>query len=363
MMVNEKATIMIVDDTVENLRILNEILSLTEYRVLAFKKGQMALDAIFREKPDLILLDIMMPEIDGYDVCQRLKISPVTKDIPVIFISGLSGVDDKVKAFEMGGIDYITKPFQAEEVLARVKTHIKLYRLQAQLEEYNRHLEGKIDERAKELLNAQRALSLALAKLTESRDYETGQHIERVQNLCQTLACYTKEAGYYQSILTHDFIQDLFYASALHDIGKVGIPDDILLKQGKLDEMEFAIIKKHVDIGADTLLDVMKYHTNNMILNMGVEVIKYHHEKWNGKGYNVGLSGESIPLSARIMALIDVYDALRSKRPYKEAWTHADACKLIESEKGLHFDPILVEVFLTNHLEFDRIFSEIKELR
>lgn len=360
MMVSEKATIMIVDDTADNLRILSEILNQSEYRVLAFKKGQMALDAIARDKPDLILLDIMMPEIDGYDFCQRLKISPVTKDIPVIFISALSGIDDKVKAFELGGIDYITKPFQAEEVLVRVKTHIKLHHLQEQLEDYNQHLEGKIDERAKELLNAQRALGLALAKLTELRDYETGQHIERVQNLCQVLACYTYQAGYYQSILTEDFIRDLFYASALHDIGKVGIPDDILLKQGKLDEMEFAIIKKHVDIGADTLEDVMKYHTNNSIMNMGVDVIKYHHEKWNGKGYNLGLSGENIPLSARIMALIDVYDALRSKRPYKEAWTHEDTCRLIESEKGQHFDPKLVEVFLNNHVEFDHIFTQIK---
>lgn len=360
MMINDKATILIVDDTAENLRILHEILSEKPYRILAFTRAKMALAVLEREKPDLILLDIMMDEMDGFEMCKKIKENHMTKDIPIIFISALNIVQDKVMAFELGGVDYITKPFQAEEVIARVKTHIKLHHLQAQLESYNNHLEEMIDQRALEVIATQRALSSALAKMTETRDYETGQHVERVQNLCQTLACHLNHEGHYPEVLNESFIRDIFYASALHDIGKVGIPDDILLKPGKLDEMEFAIIKKHVDIGAGTLEEVIQNHGTNAILNMGVDVTKYHHERWDGNGYPEGLKGNQIPLSARIMALIDVYDALRSKRPYKEGWTHETSIKLIVSEREKHFDPILVDVFIKNQAYYDEIFNRIK---
>ena len=353
-------TVMIVDDTPANLKTLHEILKKNNYRVVAFPNGEMAIRAAEKSTPDLVLLDIMMPGIDGFEVCKYFKKIPSLKDTPIIFISALNNSEDKTLAFDLGGVDYITKPFQPDEIIARVKTHIKMHEMQLKLEEYNHQLEDMVNQKVKEVLDSQKAASLALAKLTESRDYETGKHVDRVQIFCRVLAQELRDSIYKEDI-TADFIENIYYASPLHDIGKVGIPDNILLKPGKLTLEEFEIIKTHVCIGASTLESIFLLYPNNKIIEMGIEISKYHHERWDGKGYMEGLEGDRIPLSARIMALVDVYDALRSERPYKKAFTHREACARVEGDLGSHFDPVVGEAFREAESIFEEIYEEFKE--
>ncbi len=355
-----KSRVMIIDDTPMNIRVLNDILKKNTIQVQAFVDGEMALEAINENPPDLILLDIMMPKINGYEICERIKSNQSLEDIPVVFISALSGSLDKIKAFEMGGADYITKPFQPDEVVARVKNHLKLYKLQKQYVLYNKQLKESVDEKMIEISDAYKGASLALAKLTESRDYETGQHIRRVQELSQLLAQLLYNSSTFEEPITHDFIQDIYYAASLHDIGKVGIPDDILLKKGSLSKEEFEIIKTHVVIGAETLEEVHSIYANN-IISLGMKIARYHHEKYDGTGYMEGLKAEEIPLEARIMTLVDVYDALRSERPYKKAINHNDTCKIIEADIGKHFDPKIGQLFLKNHEKFDEIYCRFSD--
>ena len=350
-------TVMIVDDTPANLKILTEILRINGYRVVAFPNGEMAISAANKNPPSLILLDIMMPNIDGFQVCEELKNSINTKDIPVIFISALNNSKDKTEAFEKGGVDYITKPFQPEEVIARVKTHISIFEMKNELIDYNHKLEEMVSEKVREISDSQKASSLALAKLTESRDYDTGKHIERVQSFCLILANELKNTKYKDDV-TQEFLDLLYYAAPLHDIGKVGIPDNILLKPEKLSDEEFDIIKTHVTIGADTLKSVSEIYCNNKIIEMGIEICRYHHEKWDGSGYMERLKGEQIPLSARIMALVDAYDAIRSERPYKKALGHKEACNLIIKDRDTHFDPIIVNAFLKVGDEFRDVYEK-----
>ncbi len=351
------STVMIIDDTPLNIRVLHEILEKNNYEIMAFADGDMAIEAINQYPPDLILLDIMMPKMSGYDVCDYLKKQDKTADIPIIFISALNGTRDKVKALELGSIDYISKPFEPEEVLARVRTHIKLYKLQNQLKNYNKQLEKEVSKKVDEQIKLIEGSALALAKLTESRDFETGQHIVRVQIFCELLAKLLKENTKYNEVINDEFIKNIYYASALHDIGKVGIPDSILLKAGKLMKQEFEVVKQHVTKGAETLEEIIKLYPENRIMKFGISIARYHHEKWNGQGYMEGLEREQIPLEARIMAIVDVYDALRSIRPYKHAQTHEEACQIIRESVGTHFDPTIAELFLQHHEKFDDIFS------
>ena len=353
-------TVMIIDDTPANLKILSEILKISGYRVIAFPNGEMAISAAIKNPPSLILLDIMMPELDGYKVCKELKRIDVTKEIPIIFISALNNSSDKVNAFEIGGVDYITKPFQPEEVIARVKMHISMYEMTKKLEDYNHKLEEMVSEKVKEISDSQKASSLALAKLTESRDYETGKHVERVQVFCLALAEELRKTKY-SGFITQEFLDAIYYSSPLHDIGKVGIPDDILLKPGSLTKEEFEIIKTHVKIGSNTLKVAAEIYPTNKILQMGIDICRYHHEKWDGSGYIEGLKGEEIPISARIMALVDAYDAIRSERPYKKGLSHSVACELIENDLGTHFDPIIGNAFLKIKDKFNEIYEEFGE--
>ena len=351
------STVMIIDDTPLNIRVLHEILENNDYKIMAFADGEMAINAINQFPPDLILLDIMMPNMSGYDVCERLKNQNSTAEIPIIFISALDSSDDKVKALELGGVDYISKPFDPEEVLARVRTHLKLYKLQEYLKKYNQQLEHEVQNKVNEKIQLIEGSTLALAKLTESRDFETGQHIVRVQRFCKILSKLLKEKTKYKEVINDEFINNIYYASALHDIGKVGIPDSILLKAGKLLKEEFDIVKEHVIKGAETLEEIIKLYPENKIMKFGILIARYHHEKWNGEGYMEGLKGEMIPLEARIMAIVDVYDALRSIRPYKHARTHEESCEIIRESAGTHFDPTIAEVFLQNHEKFEELFA------
>ncbi|MGM0451563.1 MAG: HD domain-containing phosphohydrolase [Thermodesulfobacteriota bacterium] len=349
------STIMVVDDTPANLRMLDEMLRDLGYRVVAFPKGELAVKAAHRNPPDLILLDIRMPDMDGYAVCRHIKADDRLHDIPVIFISALRETMDMVKAFQVGGVDYVTKPFRFEEVHARVETHLKIRRMQKELERHNLNLQELVEEQVREISDAQMAMIFALAKLAESRDDDTGKHIERVQSYCRLLAEALIENTHYKPGLDHRFVKNIFYASPLHDIGKVGISDNILLKPGKLTTEEYEIMKTHTLIGARTLEAVREKYPQNDFINMGIEIARWHNEKWDGSGYPDGLSGEKIPLSARIMTVADVYDALRSKRCYKPAYSHEKATEILKNDAGSHFDPLLVEIYMSLEDRFEQI--------
>jgi putative two-component system response regulator len=340
------SSLLVVDDTPENLELLSDMLKRKGYRVRSAPSGKLALQAARNDPPDLVLLDITMPGMDGFQVCEEMKSDPVLREIPVIFISALAESMDKVKAFSMGGVDYVTKPFQIEEVHARVDTHVKIHLLQVELERHNKNLEELVQAQVKEISASQMATIFALARLAESRDDDTGKHLERVQALCREVAINLKGNPVYATVVTDSFIESIFHASPLHDIGKVAIPDAILLKPGRLTPEEFEIMKTHAARGAETLDAVQRQYPKNYFVNMGIEIALYHHEKWNGAGYPDGLKGTAIPLSARIMAVADVYDALRAKRCYKEAFSHEQSCGIILKGRGTDFDPDVVDAFM-----------------
>lgn len=351
----EPITIMVVDDMPANLRLLQDMLHDTGYRVVAFPSGPLALQAMTRYLPDLILLDITMPEMSGYEVCERLKAEERTREIPVIFLSALSEVGDKVKAFMVGGVDYITKPFQFEEVHARVTTHLTLHQLRQALRRQNEELETLVQEQVQEISASQMAMIFALAKLAESRDDDTGTHLNRVQEFCRLLAEYLQEHTPLGASIDATFINDVYHASPLHDIGKVGIADAILLKPGPLSAAEFDVMKTHTLIGSRTLEADRDHYPRNTFIHMGISIARSHHERWNGTGYPDGLHGEEIPLAARIMSVADVYDALRSRRCYKDAFTHAESRRILLEGRGTQFDPDVLDAFLAQEDAFAHI--------
>ncbi|PID39433.1 MAG: two-component system response regulator [Proteobacteria bacterium] len=354
-------TIMIIDDTPENLQVLTAMLQRKGYTVAAFPRGKMALAAAARKPPDLILLDINMPEMDGYEVCEAFKSDLSLKDIPIIFISALDGTDDKVRALKCGGVDYINKPFQMEEVYARVDTHLQLSSTQDVLRQFNEKLKDRVAQQVEELTKSQLAMIFALAKLSHTRDDDTGLHLERVQHLCKLLTSALARTPVFKHAISHEFITTIFHASPLHDLGKVGIADAILLKPERLTHEEFEIMKTHTTLGAATLESVHNQYPKNEFVTMGIEIAKYHHEKWDGSGYPEGLVGEAIPLSARIMALVDMYDALRSRRPYKEPFSHEKATAIITDLSGSHFDPRIVKVFIGIAADFESIHASLMD--
>jgi len=340
---------MVVDDTPENLTLMQFMLEAKGYNVIAFISSLEALAEASKAPPDLFILDVTMPEMDGFELCEKIKANAEMCDIPVIFISGLSNDEEKVRGFSRGGVDYVTKPFKVGEVLARVKTHLGLRFMQRELVRHSMHLEELVQEKIHEISDAQLATIIALATLAESRDDTTGRHIERTQDFCRALAEQLRKKPKYAHEIDDAFVNNIYFAAPLHDIGKVGIPDSILLKPGKLTSEEFIVMKGHVTIGMKTLESIRQRYPDNVYLNMGIQLTSYHHEKWDGSGYPEGLAKTSIPLCARIMALADVYDALRSRRPYKPPFTHEVACNIIFDSSGSHFDPDVVEAFKEIH--------------
>jgi putative two-component system response regulator len=355
--------VLLVDDVPENLRLLATILRGGGLIPRPVTSGRLAIEAALIDPPDLVLLDVCMPEMSGVEVCRWFKQHDRLRDIPVMFVSGLQGTDDKVEAFRVGAVDYVSKPFQAEEVLARIKTHLRLSQLQLELTSHNVQLEQRVSEQVRAITASQLATIFALAKLAEARDDDTGHHVERVQTFSKVLAEQMRDMRLYLSELTATFIDDLHQTASLHDIGKVGTPDAILLKPGMLTTEEFAEMKKHCTLGANTLATVLERHPDNQFLSMGVDVARSHHEKWDGSGYPDNLRGRAIPLAARIVALADFYDALMSKRCYREAFSHQDTCTLIQEGNGTHFDPDVVTAFFALEGEFlniRRTYSEIQ---
>ena len=356
---SDATSIMVVDDEPRNLRLFERLLKDLDCRILVFASGAHALRSAHKAPPDLIVLDIKMPDMNGWEVNAALKQDSRLADIPVLFVSGLSDAVAKARAFASGGVDYITKPFQAEEVLARIKTHLHLHGMKQQLALHAQQLEARVQEQVAEISDSQRATIIALAKLAESRDDDTGHHIARVQEFCRLLACKLQQTRACGDVVDGAFVENIYHASALHDVGKVGISDLILLKPDKLTDAEFDTMKKHTLVGHETLQKVNKAYPGNMMVNMGALIARHHHEKWNGQGYPDGLAGEDIPLPARIMAVADIYDALSSKRPYKDPFPHEKCCAIIAEGRGTHLDPVMVEAFEAIEADFRRLRSTL----
>ena len=351
-----KPTVLIVDDTPANLQLMNDLLE-DRYETRIANNGERALKAALQEpKPDLILLDIMMPGMDGYEVCRRLKADPATVHIPVIFLTAKAQVEDEQLGFDVGCVDYITKPISPPITLARVKMQLTLKAAADFLRDKNDYLEVEVRKRTREVRVVQDVTVMAMASLAETRDNETGNHIRRTQNYVRTLALKLREHGRFRTLLDDATVETLYKSAPLHDIGKVGIPDAILLKPGKLTPAEFEIMKTHTTLGRDAILAAEKLIDEpTSFLTLAREIAYCHQEKWDGSGYPQGLKGESIPLSARLMAIADVYDALISKRVYKPAFPHEKAVEIIHEGRDRHFDPVITDAFLANHEEFRKI--------
>jgi len=324
--ISKKPTLLIVDDMPENIDVLRGILK-ENYKLKIATDGQKALKiAQSEQKPDVILLDIMMPGMDGYEVCRQLKENYSTADIPVIFVTAKGEVEDESHGFDVGAVDYITKPVSAPLVLRRVQTHLNLY-------DNKRLLDSQVRDQTRLINETRFQIIQRLGRAAEYKDNETGMHVMRMSHYSQQLALV---AG-----MSEQDAELILNASPMHDIGKIGVADNILLKPGKLDRDEWNIIQQHPQIGAD----IIGEH-DSILLKTAREIALTHHEKYNGKGYPNGLKGEEIPLMGRITAIADVFDALTTERPYKKAWSVDDALNLITKEAGEHFDPELVKKFL-----------------
>ncbi|HKO94585.1 MAG TPA: two-component system response regulator [Polyangiaceae bacterium] len=344
------------DDTPDNLLIMSNLLK-DRYVVKVANSGSKALTlARGQNPPDVILLDIMMPEVSGHDVARSLKADPKTRDIPIIFLTALSSTEDETLGLTLGAADYITKPISPPVVLARVETQLKLKAAADFLRDKNAYLEREVARRTREVAAIQDVTIQAMASLAETRDNETGNHIRRTQHYVRVLAEQLREHPRFSHFLDAETLLLLFKSAPLHDIGKVGIPDRILLKPGRLTPEEFAIMKTHTTLGRDAIEHAEKHlGVDVAFLRLAKEIAYGHQEKWDGSGYPEGLRGEAIPISARLMAVADVYDALISRRVYKPAMPHEQAVKIIQEGKGQHFDPDIVDAFLARLGAFQEI--------
>jgi putative two-component system response regulator len=345
-LLTDKPRVMVVDDTPENLSLLTSMLGEQGFSVLALPSGPLAIRAAQRIPPDLVLLDITMPVMDGYEVCRQFKADARLADVPIIFLSALSDASDKIEAFRAGGVDFISKPFQFEEVHARVTAHVKIRQLQRRLQYQNTNLQHHIDAKASQLADAHLATIFAIVRLSEYRHGDDVDHLQLIQRSCRDLAARLAQNSPYAAQVTPAFVDMIYHAAALHDVGKMAIPDAVLLKTDRLTDEEFAMIKRHTSIGVDTLRSIDAIHHNNAFLKMGIDIAGTHHERWDGAGYPAQLAGLQIPLAARIVAVVDAYDAMRSYRPYKETLSHEEAIAIIRAESGSHFDPVVADAFL-----------------
>jgi putative two-component system response regulator len=341
-----KPIILVVDDTPDNLLLMANLLK-DSYTVKAANNGEKALKiANDSPPPDLILLDIMMPGMTGHEVAQVLQAEPRTRAIPIIFLTAMASTDDETRGLEMGAADYITKPISPPVVLARVRTQLKVKDAADFLRDKNDYLEQEVRRRTRELGAIQDVTIHAMASLAETRDNETGNHIRRTQHYVRVLAEHLREHPRFRQFLDADTIQLLFKSAPLHDIGKIGIPDRILLKPGRFTPDEFEIMKTHTTLGRDAIAHAEQQLGMDVdFLRLAKEIAYSHQEKWDGSGYPEGLAGDAIPISARLMAVADVYDALISRRVYKEGMPHEQAVQIILDGRGAHFDPDICDAF------------------
>lgn len=366
-------TILVVDDTRENLEVIGGILR-KKYRVRVANSGQRALKAaVMDPRPDLILLDVMMPDIDGYTVIRELKASPETKQIPVIFVTAMDSDQDEEFGLSLGAVDYVTKPIRPAILLARVQTQLELKVSRDRLQDQNQWLENEIKHRMTENELIKDVTLYALASVAEARDQETGYHLHRTQTYLILLMEQLKDHPRFREELTEQGRQLIAKAAPLHDIGKVGIPDEILLKPARLTPEEFEVMKTHSKIGGDALAKatqrVLESHPDDQedaesrgslaFLEIAQQIALYHHERWDGNGYPEQLVGEAIPLAARLMALVDVFDALSCKRPYKQPFPMDETIAIIREERGRQFDPDVVDAFLALQNKFIEIANHL----
>ncbi|SDZ80091.1 putative two-component system response regulator [Desulfuromusa kysingii] len=340
-----KPKILVVDDSRANVLILNEVLQ-DSYSVMAATSGLEALELVHdNESPDIILLDVVMPEMDGYETCRHLKADEKTAKIPVLFVTDKDEVEDEAKGLDLGAVDYIIKPISPPILLARVRNHLDLKRHQNKLEDL-------VIKRTMQLKEGYVDTILRLTLASEFKDEDTGKHVKRISFYTKTLA---ERMGFEPT-----YCEQIYFASLMHDIGKVAIPDAILLKEGPLDEQEWKIMKTHAEVGAKILGD-----SKSPYLQMAEEIARYHHERWDGGGYPYGIKGEAIPMTARIMNIADQYDALRSQRPYKPAFDHKKAVSIITQGDGRtlpeHFDPEVLSAFVRLTDTFADIFETHKD--
>ncbi|MDH4873397.1 two-component system response regulator [Pseudomonas sp. BN515] len=350
------ATVLVVDDTPDNLMLMADLLK-DRYRVKAANSGEKALRLLQADPlPDLILLDIMMPGLSGHQVAEQLKHDPRTADIPIIFLTAMAAMEDEILGLKLGAVDYITKPISPPVVLARVETQLKIKAAADFLRDQKEYLEKEVQRRTAEVMAIQDVTIQAMTSLAETRDNETGNHIRRTQHYVELLAELLRDHPRFRHFLNDETIRLLFKSAPLHDIGKIGIPDYILLKPGRLTPEEFDIMKTHTTLGRDAI-----QHAEDQLgisvgfLRLAKEIAYSHQEKWDGSGYPEGLAADDIPISARLMAVADVYDALISRRVYKAGMSHEQAVEIIRQGRGAHFDPDICDAFLSCHGQFRTI--------
>jgi putative two-component system response regulator len=356
---NERPIVLVVDDSPDSVLLLTETLK-EHYRTKIATNGANAIKAALRHpQPDIILMDVVMPEMDGFELCKSLKRLPNVANTPIIFITGKIQPEEETHGLAIGAVDYITKPISQPVVLARIATHLKLVKTQQALRVHNEHLEELVRKRTEELAKVQDATIAAMAALAETRDDETGNHIYRTQRYVRSLAKSLQKHPRFEYELSDASIELLFKSAPLHDIGKVSVPDHILKKPGPLTDEEFEAIKLHTTKGGDAIRSVEeRLGESSDFLRFSREIAYAHQEHWDGSGYPEGLAGDEIPISARLMAVADVYDALISRRRYKAPFSHETAVSMMEQGRGTHFDPDVLDAFLEIQNEFREIADQ-----
>ena len=360
----KKPKILIADDVQANRFILSQLLTEMGYSVIQTSDGREALDQVMQKKPDIVILDIAMPEMDGIEVCRIIKTNPLTKVIPVLIITAHGDDEHHLKALDAGADDFLSKPYKVHFLKARLKSLLALKLMNDASLGYQESLKRMNIELMEKLISTQDITIVALAKLAEFRDPETGEHLERMREYTKLIAHKLRELPKYRYYISDRYVENLYKSSPLHDIGKVGIRDDVLLKPGKLTPDEFEMMKLHTTIGGDALASATQFSgLDRSFLDMGKDIAYSHHENWDGTGYPRGFKGEQIPLSARILAIADVYDALTSRRVYKEAFTHDNARKIIVEDCKSHFDPEVLSAFLDLEQQFIDVRNRYQDSR
>ncbi|MCL2664513.1 MAG: response regulator [Defluviitaleaceae bacterium] len=362
-MEKNRETIVMVDDDITNLNVARNNLA-DKYNVFTAPSGEKLFMLLKRITPDLIVLDIEMPEMDGYKVMEKLKQDERTANIPVIFLTAKINPENEIAGLGMGAVDYINKPSSKELLIKRIDLHLLMEKQKKDLHRYNMSLEIEVNKKTKTILELQNAILKTVAELVECRDNITGGHIERTQHYLRLLVDFLLEHGVYSDELSKWDIDLFIMSSQLHDVGKISVKDDILMKADKLTATEFDLMKKHALYGANIIRKIENNTSDNSFLQNAEVLAGTHHEKWNGNGYPFGLKGDEIPLQGRLMAIVDVYDALTNERPYKKAYSHEHSMEIIKNERGSQFDPHVVDIFLTHEKEFkkDAIIRKIGDI-
>lgn len=344
---NQRANILIVDDVVPNLLVLTEMIQEAGYTARPVTSVKQAMQAVKAKIPQLILLDISMPDVDGFEWCEILKKDPLTREIPIIFISALNSIKDKIRGFKLGAVDFICKPFEAEEVSLRINTHLKVHKMQKELEMYNNKLQKLVNEQVQKIGMEQKNLIYAMARISEIKDCIRENHIENVTKNARLLAICLQLTDHYLNEVTNEFIDTIELAASLHDIGEVGVPDYILKNSNQLSEKEREILQSHTEVGARTLSGACINEVHNLVLKMAVDIAYCHHENWDGTGYPRGLEKEQIPLSARIVSIVDSYDKQMEANfqlGLDEEECHKRAMQYMTENANKKFDPVMIQL-------------------